>query len=125
MGIHKVGGSDEQARWAMQIYRECGNDLDAVLMVEGESGFVLNAYNKNKNGTTDTGLFQLNNQFNGKFIRSKDFKDPYKQITYGCDKWRSVKHKPASKSPWYAYRNIASNPKARVDITNRFDITYR
>jgi len=69
-GIRKIGGSDEQARWAMQIYRECGNDFDAVLMVEGESGFVLTKRSNkpNNNGTFDWGLFQFTERYRSHFL---------------------------------------------------------
>lgn len=122
MVIKKKGASDEQNKWVMAVYHECGDDLEAVLMVEGESGFVLNARNRNKNGSVDLGLFQLNSQFNGKFIHSPQFKDPYAQIKYGCSKWKSTKHLGARKSPWYAYRNIGTNPTAHANILKNFII---
>lgn len=37
-------------------------------------------------------------------------------------KWKSTKHLGARKSPWYAYRNIGTNPTAHANILKNFII---
>lgn len=126
ISITKNGASKEQNEWIMQIYHECGNDLDAVLTVEAESGFILmrKGNKQNNDGSWDWGLFQLNSHYNKAFINSPEFKNSKDQISYGCMLWKGSKKKSAKFSPWYAYRNIAASSEAREDIMKRFTITY-
>jgi len=56
---------------------------------------------KNKNGTRDHWLCQLNSAYYHKFINSEDFKDPYKQIDYCL--WIWIDSKNENKMPWYWY----------------------
>lgn len=94
-------------------------------MVESESGFIADRISpRNKNGTRDKGLFQLNTQYHYKFINSREFIDPYNQITYGCSLWRQYKQKGILRKRWYGYNNIISNPKAMENVKNRFTIVY-
>lgn len=119
--IEKIGGSEEQAQWAMEIYKQCGT-IDAVYTVEAESGFrhdVVSA--ANSNGTRDYYLFQFNSQWHWPFISSVEGKDPYKQIEYGCNLWRGYVEKgiPLG-SRWYAYNVIHKRP----GVKDRFIIHY-
>lgn len=56
---------------------------------------------KNSNWTKDYGLCQLNSAYHSSFIKSEDFKDPYKQIEYCLWVWIDAKNK--WKMPRYGY----------------------
>lgn len=106
----------------MAIYKQCGYDINAVFMVEAESGFRKDIVSKaNKNGTRDYGLFQYNSQYHKPFINSPEFKDAYKQITYGCKLYKGYKAQgiPLGKR-WFAYNVIHKRP----GVKDRFTIVY-
>lgn len=125
-GISKIGGSSEQAEWALRIYQECGNDLMAVFTAEAESGFIADRVSpKNKNGSRDKGIFQLNTSYHTPFISSPAFKDPYQQITYGCSLWKQYKKKGILQNRWYGYRNIVNDKIALQHVSSRFLISYK
>lgn len=73
-----------------------------ILTLNAENGgWNKDAKPKNRNGTTDNGLCQLNSQYHSKFIKSDDFKDPHKQMDYCIGVRKDAKKKKVM--PWYAY----------------------
>lgn len=56
---------------------------------------------KNKNGTRDYWLCQLNSAYHSKFINSDEFTDPYKQMDYCIWVWNNAKDRWVM--PRYAY----------------------
>ena len=60
--------------------------IDFVKLIECENG----AWDPNKvSRTHDHWLCQLNYKYNKKFINSSDFSDPYKQLDYCYEKYKS------------------------------------
>lgn len=77
-----------------------------ILTLNSENwGWNINAINKNKNGTKDSWLCQLNSQYHSKFINSQEFQDPYKQIEYCLWVWEDAKKKGRMPRYWYAVRH--------------------
>lgn len=58
----------------------------------------------NKNGTKDFWYCQLNSKYHIDFIKSADFKDPYKQMDYCVSVWKDAKKKWSM--PWYWFYKI-------------------
>ena len=66
--------------------------------------------------TNDHGLCQLHYKYNKKFINSEDFKDPYKQIDYCYEKYKTnpnLRYGPNRKIKW---------KKCSDYVNDRFDI---
>lgn len=78
--IKKVGASDEQNYWIWQTFLRCGS-IDAVFMVEAESGWVLDNINER---TSDYSLFQWNYKYHWDKIGKKDFWTYRWQVENGC-----------------------------------------
>lgn len=71
------------------IWKQCkayGIDHDLMLVIiESESGFDINALNYNKNGTTDSGLCQINSvNYKEANALGLDPDDPYDNIEFAC-----------------------------------------
>lgn len=77
--IKKVGASDEQNKWIWEVYKRCGS-IDAVFMVEAESGWVLDKVGY----TGDLSLFQWSPEHQKKIIRNKNFWTWEYQVQEGC-----------------------------------------
>lgn len=124
VSIRKNGGSDEQAQWAMEIYKQCG-DIMAVYTVEAESGFRHDIVSKpNRNGSRDYYLFQFNSTYHGDWIKTPEAKNPERQIERGCGIWHDAVRRKKLRTTWYGYNNIVSNPKAMQNVKSRFTVTY-
>lgn len=72
---------NEIIKYASEI---SGNNLDFIATLEAENGLweVNRISGKNKNGSHDYGLCQLNDFYHKSFISSPEFKDYKKQIKY-------------------------------------------
>lgn len=89
--IKKVGASDEQNYWIWQTMLQCGS-IDAVYMVEAESGWVLDRIGF----TGDRSLFQWspNPKHNKRsFINHPDFWTWEFQVREGCNAFRTAANK--------------------------------
>lgn len=75
------------------------NNLDFIGTLEAENGLwrIDRVSKKNRNGTQDFGLCQLNSRYHSNFIKSPDFKDYKKQINY-C--WKVYQARPTA---FYGY----------------------
>lgn len=120
ISIKKKGASEEQNRWVMEVYRQCGS-LDAVYTVEAESGFRHDVVSKqNKNGSRDYYLFQFNSQYHKDFISSPESKNPYTQIQRGCEMWQKAKKQGRLATTWYGHAVRNSH-----GVTKNFIISYQ
>lgn len=114
--MRKKGASEEQQQWIAYAFARCG--LECVLTFEAESGWVLTAKNtKNKNGTFDQGLCQMNSQYHIAFIRSSAMQDPYKQLDRCIGIWKDAVKKGRLKTTFYAYNVINKKPGVRDRFT--------
>ncbi|HNG96770.1 MAG TPA: hypothetical protein PLW93_00695 [Candidatus Absconditabacterales bacterium] len=101
---------DNLATYGLNKCREIVGDIDGKYSCENMI-LTFNAENggrnkdkyspKNKNGTRDYGLCQLNSAYHSKFIHSDDFTDPYKQMDYCIGVWNNAKDRGVM--PRYAY----------------------
>jgi hypothetical protein len=80
----KTTAGDDQNQYVKLASKISGNNLDFILTLEAENGlWTLDRMSpKNKNGTRDYGLCQLNSQYHWNFIQSADFRDAEKQLQY-------------------------------------------
>lgn len=79
---HKVGEDQNSIiRLASKISK---NDINFILTLEAENGLwrTNRVSGRNRNGTRDYGLCQLNSRYHWNFIRSPEFKDPEMQLRY-------------------------------------------
>jgi len=84
ISIKKHGASEEQNQAINRVLRECGS-LDAVLLIEAESGWRLDIVGF----TGDIGLWQWSPRWNGKHGRKENRNWDY-QIRVGCEKFRAL-----------------------------------
>ena len=87
--------------------------IDFVKLIECENG---RWDPKRVSKTNDHGLCQLHYKYNKKFINSEDFKDPYKQIDYCYEKYKTnpnLRYGPNRKIKW---------KKCSDYVNDRFDI---
>lgn len=81
--VKKQVGED-QNQWVRIASEISENDIDFLSTVNQENGlWTLDRVSpKNKNGTRDYGLCQLNSTYHWNFIQSDEFKDGRKQLEY-------------------------------------------
>jgi hypothetical protein len=85
VSIKKHGASEEQNAAMARVARECGS-LDAVFLIEAESGWRLDVTGV----SGDKGLWQWAPKWNAPIIRDSAFKTWDYQIKVGCAKFRSL-----------------------------------
>ncbi len=71
--VEKLGGGDEQQELVNYAYERCGKDC--VLTFQAESGWRKDIVSRpNSNGTRDTGLCQMNEQYHSEYVYGVDYK---------------------------------------------------
>ena len=96
----KIGASNEQNEMIAYAWK-ISKSKDFIYMIESESGWVVDAVNRNSNGSKDYGLCQFNSQFHKDTIMDKRFND-YKWELDQCQEhfvggtkfagWNKFKH---------------------------------
>lgn len=83
-----------------------------MFTLEAENGrWDINAINRNRNGSFDKGLCQLNSQYHSPFINSKEFKDWRKQIDYCWGVWQDAIKKGRIRTTFYGYNHRYTRSK--------------
>lgn len=129
VSIKKKDASDEQNYWIAETLKQCGS-LDAVLMVEAESGWVLDSVGE----TGDRSLFQWSPIWQEpSFMRHPDFWTWKFQVREGCKKFNALANvnKVYWNKKWKDWRSLeggywhglanAYNPK----VLERFEIVTK
>lgn len=90
-------------------------------MLEAENGLwsVDRKHKSNSNGTHDYGLCGLNSAYHMDFIKSKDFKDPEKQLKYCFDLYSGYKKKGIIGKRFYGWNSrLKHKSKFYISTTN-------